>query len=132
MVVFCRQREYNMVERPDVVGFLNLFKGCMILDLFHVRDREKNLQGLLDLGMDIAERKEVLLSLEPEDYVKGPEPDDTGSDKEVWFFGKEYNGKEIYIKLRVVRDTKKKNLHRALIWSFHPAENKLNYPFADK
>lgn len=121
-----------MVERPDVVGFLNLFKGCMILDLFHVRDREKNLQGLLDLGMDIAERKEVLLSLEPEDYVKGPEPDDTGSDKEVWFFGKEHDGKEIYIKLRVVRDTKKKNLHRALIWSFHPAKNKLNYPFADK
>lgn len=121
-----------MVERPDVVGFLNRFKGCMMLDLFHVRDREKNTQGLLDLGMDTTERKEVLLSLEPENYVKGPEPDDTDSDKEVWLFGKEYNGKEIYIKLRVVQDPKKKNLYRAMIWSFHPAKNKLDYPLADE
>ena len=120
-----------MGERHDVVEFLNLFKGCIMLDLFHVKDRETNLQGLLDLGMDTTERKEVLLGLEPEDYVKGPEPDDTDSDKDVWFFGKEYYGKEIYIKMRVVQDRRNKKLYRAMIWSFHPAKNKLDYPLAD-
>ena len=120
-----------MAAHSEVIEFLRLFKGCMMLDLFHVRDRDKNIQGLLDLEMDTTERKEVLLSLEPEDYVKGPEPDDTDSGKEVWFFGKEYNGKEIYIKMRVVQDPKIKDRYRAMIWSFHPVKNKLDYPLAN-
>ncbi len=120
-----------MAKRQDVVEFLNLFKGCMMLDLFYVKDRETNLQGLLDLGMNTTERKEVLLGLEPEDYVKGPEPDDTDSDKDVWFFGKEYNNKEIYIKMRVAQDHSNKELYRAMIWSFHSAKHKLNYPLAE-
>ena len=120
-----------MATRSEVVEFLRLFKGCIMLDLFYVRDRDKNLQGMLDLEMDVTERKEVLLSLEPEDYVKGPEPDDTDYDKEVWIFGKECNAKEVYIKMRVVQDPKKTNLSRAMLWSFHPAENKLNYPLAN-
>ena len=117
-----------MILRSEVVEFLSLFKGCIMLDLFHVRDRDKNLQGLIDLEMDITERKELLLSLQPEDYVKGPEPDDTDSNKEVWFFGKKHNGKEVYIKMRVVQDPKMSDLFRAMIWSFHPAENRLSYP----
>lgn len=120
-----------MVGRSDVAGFLRLFKGCMMLDLFDVRGREQNIQGLLDLGMDCTERKDVLLGIQPEDYVKGPEPDDTDSNKEVWFFGKEYRGIEIYIKLRVAQDPKNKNVLRAMIWSFHPTKYKLTYPFAD-
>lgn len=121
-----------MADRPGVVSFLGLFKSCMMLDLFHVRDREKNLQGLLDLGMDCTERREVLLGLEPKDYVKGPEPDEFYSDREFWFFGKEYNGKEIYIKLRIIPDPVNKRVNKAIIWSFHPAVNKLNYPLADE
>ena len=93
-----------MAVRSDVIEFLSLFKGCLMLVFFHVRHREKNIQGLIDLEMDTTKRKEVLLSLEPEDYVKGPEPDDTDSGKEVWVFGKEYNVKEIYIKMRVVQN----------------------------
>ncbi len=121
-----------MAARHSVVEFLNLLKGCMMLDLFYIRDREKNLQCLLDLGMDTTERKEILLGLEPEHYVKGPEPDETDSDKEIWVFGKEYKGIEIYIKLRVVQNPRNKNRYFAMIWSFHPAENVFNYPLADQ
>jgi len=117
--------------RSEVLEFLNLLKGCLMLDLFHVRDRQKNIQSLIDLGMNVTERKQVLLSLEPEDYVKGPEPDETDVDKVIWVFGKRYNGKEIYIKIRVDQDSKIKGRYRAVVWSFHAAENKLDYPLAE-
>ena len=120
-----------MAERSDVIEFLSLFKGCMMLDLFHVRDRDKNIQGLLDFEMDTTERKEVLLSLEPNNYAQGPVPDDMYNDKEVWIFGKEFNGKEIYIKLRLVQNSKNKDLFRAIVFSFHLAEHKLKYPLAN-
>lgn len=120
-----------MTEQHDVVSFLRLLKSCMMLDLFDVRGREKNIQGLLDLGMDCTQRKEVLLGLEPKDYVKGPEPDDFYSEKEFWFFGQEFNGTEIYIKMRIIQDPKNKNVLRAMIWSFHPAKHKQAYPLAD-
>lgn len=121
----------DMAVRSEVIEFLSLFKGCIMLDLFYVRDREKNIQGLIDLEMDTTERREVLLGLEPDNYVKGPEPDETDSDKEVWIFGKEYTGKEIYIKMRVIQVPRIKDRYRAMIWSFHPAEYTLDYPLAN-
>ena len=120
-----------MTDGLGVVSFLRVFKSCIMLDLFDVVGREKNLQGLLDLGIGCTERREVLLGLEPKDYVKGPEPDEFYNDREFWFFGKEFNGKEIYIKMRIIPDPDNKKVDRAIIWSFHPAEHKLCYPLAN-
>ena len=39
--------------------------------------------------------------------------------------------KEIYIKIRVVQDPKIKDRYRAMIWSFHPVENTMDYTLAD-
>jgi hypothetical protein len=116
-------------NRSEVTEFLNLFKGCVNLQRYSIRDRDKNIQTLIDLGINPNERIEIMLSLVPEDYVKGPEPDKMESDKEVWIFGKKHSGGEIYIKLRVVEDTKHRGF-RALVWSFHPAEKKMHYPLA--
>ena len=99
-----------------------------MLDLFQVRDREKNRQALIDLDITSDERKESLLGLEPANYVAGPMPDDTDDTKEVWVFGMEVQGMEVYTKLRVVPDSRRKNVHRGMVWSFHPAEYALKYP----
>ena len=117
-----------MASRDDVVDFLRQFKSCIMLELLRVKERKKNRQALIDLEITSNERKEMLLGLEPADYVSGPMPDDTDDSKEVWVFGKEVKGTEVYIKLRVVQDPRCKNAYRAMIWSFHPAEYKMKYP----
>ena len=78
--------------------------------------------------MTPTERRETVLGLEPEDYVAGPEPDETDPSKDIWVFGKSVRGRTVYIKLRVVDDPRRKNARRALVWSFHPAEHPMKYP----
>lgn len=120
-----------MTSRDKVVEFLDLFKGCLMLDMWQVRDRQKNRQGLIELRITPARRKEVLLALTPEDYHAGPKPDDTDDNLEVWEFGTDVDGTEVYIKLRVVEDPGRRGQprgYRALVWSFHPAEHRMRYP----
>ena len=99
-----------------------------MLDRYTVKDREKNRQGLINLGVSASDRRNIVMGLEPEDYVAGPKPDDTDDTKKIWEFGKKISRTPVYIKLRVVKDTKKNNVHHALVWSFHPAEFPLKYP----
>ena len=117
-----------MATRDDVVAFLSLLKGCLMLDRMDMRDRGKNRQALIDLSISSCERREILLGLEPEDYVAGPKPDDTNGGKEVWEFGKGVADTEVYIKVRVVQVPGKKSVYHALVWSFHPAEFRMKYP----
>ena len=117
-----------MAAWNEVVDLLNLFKSCVDLDRWHVKSREKNRQGLIDLGITPDERREALLGLEPDNYHAGPKPDDTDDSKEIWEFGKDIGGTEVYIKLRVVQDPKHKTAYRAMVWSFHPAEHSMRYP----
>jgi len=117
-----------MATRSEVVSFLNLFKGCIALNNWVTKDRQKNRQSLVDLDMTPDQRREVLLGLEPEDYVAGPQPDDTDATKEVWIFGKHVEGAEIYIKMRVAPVPGRQGVHWALLWSFHVAEHALKYP----
>ena len=93
-----------------------------------MKDRQKNRQALLDLGISPARRREVLLGLKPEDYSSGPEPDDLDDSKEVWMFGADVDGTEVYIKLRVVEDTRARGKYHAVVWSFHAAEHDISYP----
>jgi hypothetical protein len=117
-----------MAARQDVVEFLSLFKGAVMIGHLHVKNREKNIQGLLDLGMSAQERTEVMLELTPEDYMAGPEPDDTDQQKEIWEFGRSLEGTDVYMKLQVAQDRTKRNVYHAIVWSFHPAEFPMRYP----
>ena len=123
-----------MASRDDVVSFLGLFKGSVMLGRYAVKDRQKNRQGLIDLGITPDQRRDTLLGLTPEDYYAGPKPDDTDDSKEVWEFGREVEGVEVYIKARVVQGPRKKSVFHATVWSFHPAEHPIKYPLrgADK
>jgi hypothetical protein len=117
-----------MATRLEVVEFLNLFKGCIMMGRISIKDRPKNRQGLIDLGIAADERREVLLGLGAEDYSAGPKPDDTDDTKEVWEFAKEVNGRQAYMKLRVVQAPGKRGVFHGLVWSFHPAEHPAKHP----
>lgn len=117
-----------MPDRDEVVGLLHLFKGCIALGRWVVKDRQKNRQALIDLGITPEERREALLALRPEDYAAGPKPDDTDDTKEVWEFGQCVNGQEVYVKLRVVQAPGKQGVFYATVWSFHPAEHHMKHP----
>lgn len=94
----------------------------------HIPNREKNLSLLARHGFTVRERRDVILGLRVEDYVKGPEPDDrdpTGP-KNIWVFGVEHGGVGIYIKLKLVEED---DMKRAICISFHDAEFKMRFPY---
>lgn len=114
--------------REQVAEFLTAFKAAMDLGFWHLKNREKNLQGIEALGLTINGAKETIGGLTPANYVSGPEPDDTDASKEVWVFGAQVDQTEVYIKLRLAQDPRRRNVRWALTWSFHPAERPLRYP----
>jgi len=77
------------------------------------------LYALIELGLTKEQRQEIILSLTPEDYCEGPTPDREGPGM-WWVFGKIEEGREIYIRLKVT--------HAPICFSFHPAEQSLQYP----
>jgi hypothetical protein len=62
-----------------------------------------------------------------EEYSKGPEPD-RDFPGELWVFGKEILGHEVYIKMKIDRQDEMEEL---TCISFHIAKYKLNYPFKE-
>ena len=87
--------------------------------------RMDTLATLQELGLTKKNLEEILLSLSVSDYCSGPETDrDRGGD--LWIFGRQIQGNEIYIKLKVAAVAGKKI---AKCISFHIARYPLSYPF---
>lgn len=77
------------------------------------------------LGLTRKTVKIEILGLSVIDYSSGPSPDrDRAGD--IWIFGKEIHGHEIYIKLKIA---KVRDIKIAKCISFHEAEFSLKYPF---
>lgn len=113
-----------MATREEVEKFLNQFKIKLeVFDIFFLDGREKNYQALLDLGISRFERLEVVKSIKTEDYSEGPIVDDLNNFKEMWVFGKDVNGCEVYIKIAMGESN-----NRTVCISFHKAEHKMSYP----
>jgi hypothetical protein len=87
--------------------------------------REESLKTLADLGLTKKNFRELIMTLSVTDYCEGPKGDIDRSG-EVWVFGKQVGGKEIYIKLKLASIGEKKI---AECMSFHPAVFPLCYPF---
>ena len=68
-------------------------------------------------------RRMVIESLTTEDYVDGPVMDTLYKVGEMWVFGKDVKGREVYIKLMLSAVT-----GQSLCISFHLAEHPLHYP----
>ena len=114
-----------MATKEQVEEFLKRLKEKIkVLDIIFQDDRGKNLQTLAALEIAPTYRKQVVLNIEPEDYSEGPIVDTLNKMGEMWVFGKDVKGHEVYIKITLGFP----NCSTICI-SFHLAEYPMNYPF---
>jgi hypothetical protein len=107
-----------------VSAYLQAFKAKMaVWGVLFRDDRGKNTMALLELGLTPAGRKEVLMSLVPEDYCKGPRKEVLYGGQDMWEFGRTVQNQEVYIKI-----TEGLEGAQVLCISFHPAERPMVYP----
>lgn len=114
-----------MIKREEVESFLMQFHAKASTFGFFFLEREKNLQGILDLEIAPIDREEYIKSLTADDYCEGPKKD--GYDPkglDYFVFGKMIKGKQVYIKISISVPGKK-----PLCMSFHVAEHPMTHPF---
>jgi hypothetical protein len=91
-----------------------------------VATRDINTQALIALELTAQQRKEIILGLEVSDYVSGPDEDENKQGgSRLWVFGATHDGKEIYIKIKLFEENKRRH---AKCLSFHEAKAPLKYP----
>ena len=114
-----------MATKEQVEAFLKRLKEKIkVFDIVFRDDRGKNLQTLATLEINTTVRKQVIMNIEPEDYVEGPIVDTLNKVGEMWVFGKDVKGHEVYIKITLGLPNSS-----TICISFHIAEHKMNYPF---
>jgi hypothetical protein len=94
-----------MTPLSEVDAFLYAFKQLKEKHGLIILDREKNLQGLLDMELGVQRREAIIMGLKPKDYSRGPRPDEVHKGFDFWEFGKEVEvyGSHfmVYIKLSI-------------------------------
>ena len=119
---------YNMATRVEVEQFLQQLKIKLdIFGVFFLDSRDKNIQALADLNISRLERLAVVKSIEVKDYSEGPIRDQLNGFNEMWVFGKDVNGTEVYIKISMGVPNS-----NTICISFHAAEHPMRYPFKEK
>ncbi len=117
-----------MITKEQVEKFLEDFS--LKVKIFGIRfrdDRQKNQNSLVELGITPNQRMEVIMNLNCYDYSEGPIVDALNNQGEMWVFGKDVRGNEIYIKITLG----KPNSHTICI-SFHKAEHPMSYPLKNE
>ena len=87
-------------------------------------DRKKNAEVLQALEISPMQREVIVKSLLPQDYVEGPVIDVLNKEGEMWVFGKDVKGREVYIKITLGYVN-----GQTICISFHIAEHPIKYPF---
>lgn len=117
-----------MVAIEEVEKFLNTFHSK--LDVFNIifrDDRGKNIQALAELEITPAYREKVIRDITAIDYSCGPIMDTLHKCGEMWVFGKDVKGQEVYIKISLGQPS-----CATICISFHQAEYPMDYPFKQK
>jgi hypothetical protein len=110
-----------------VSAFLKEFKKLAAnsnVDIFVNRAEYQN--AFAEQGITLSNAFSELMSLSIEDYCSGPEPDRDRPGTFIWEFGTNIEGKEVYIKLKIVEISGQKY---AKCISFHKAKYQQYYPF---
>lgn len=87
-------------------------------------DRPKNKEALQQLDITPMQRELIVKSLQIQDYVEGPVIDVLNQQGEMWVFGKDVKGREVYIKITLGYQN-----GQTICISFHIAEHPMLYPF---
>ena len=113
-----------MATKEQVEDFLKRLKEKIkVFDIIFRDDRGKNLQTLATLEITPTYRKQVILNIEAEDYSDGPIVDTLNKMGEMWVFGKDVKGHEVYIKITLGLPNSS-----TICISFHIAEHPMSYP----
>ena len=113
-----------MIDKDEVEKFLNELKQKIKVFDIAFRQRDKNIDGLSELGIIPDQRKEIILNLKPEHYSSGPKKDTHDPSKPDYYeFGILLRNKEIYIKLSKGLPNKSVDCI-----SFHIARQKMSLP----
>ncbi len=92
--------------------------------LLIMNHRKSNAQTLAELNISPCMQREIIENLGIEDYCGGPEKDRKYAWKWVAFFGKEFEGVELYIKLSIGSENE-----AVICMSFHQAVTPMRYQF---
>jgi len=84
-------------------------------------DRDKNLEALKALGITQKARDEIVRQVKSDDYVETLTADFFN---EMWVFGKDMDGTELYIKIALGQPNS-----RTVCISFHLAERPIRYAY---
>ena len=108
----------------EIAQFLKAFKKIAMERGVDFIPRREFMATLAVLGLTRANCREELLSLSVEDYCQGP-GEDRDRPGQVWIFGRNIEGEDIYIKLKLAQ-VGEETIAKCL--SFHPAEFPLCFP----
>ena len=121
------KKDMSAVTKDEVQSFLDMFHAKMkIYGIIYRDDRGKNQKALEELEIIPSYRKVVIESLTVNDYVEGPVVDKLNQLGEMWVFGKDVKGREVYIKIMLGGHN-----CQTICISFHLAEYPLKYPFKE-
>jgi hypothetical protein len=109
----------------EAEAFLSQIKDRIAEDgIVYTNGRGKNEQSLADLGISRRIQRQIIDSLQADDYCKGPEPDEKFNWKQVGVFGAVFNGADLYIKFSIGLDGTP-----VVCLSFHESEYPMRYQF---
>lgn len=111
-----------LASRNEVQNFISRFLPKFEIWGVIFLDREKNNEALKALGISNMIREEVIKSIEVDDYVQTIIQEASFGD--MWVFGKDYKGTELYIKIAMGKPDEK-----TICISFHKAEYPLQYAY---
>ena len=112
----------------EVERFLNDFhQKVKVFDILFWDERDKNAKTLTELGITAVERKEIVKTITVDDYSEGPIKNLLNRLGDLWVFGKDVNGQEVYIKISYGLPNRS-----TICVSFHIAEYPMNYPYKKK
>ncbi|MCD8304409.1 MAG: toxin [Prevotellaceae bacterium] len=116
-----------MVTKEEVELFLSRFvQKVKVFGIVFRDERGKNMRTLLELEITPRYREDVVMSLSPDDYIEGPIEDTLHKMGEMWVFGKDVKGRDIYIKISLGVSGLS-----AVCISFHIAERPIIYKFKE-
>jgi len=123
MITFASKKA--MITKGDVETFIRqLMQKIRTFGMVFRDDRGKNMRTLLELEITPKYRQDVIMKLQADDYIEGPLDDTLHKLGDMWVFGKDVKGRDVYIKV-----SKGISGGGAICISFHIAEHPLKYKF---
>lgn len=115
----------DMVTIEEVRAFLEQFNTkVQVFGILFRDDRPKNREALQILDITPLQREVIVKNLQAQDYVEGPVIDELNRKSEMWVFGKDVKGREVYIKITLGYQN-----GQTICISFHIADHPMKYPF---